>query len=36
MSFEQFEPYNNEETVKFKGLKNLIIKDIENFIESIN
>ena len=27
MSFEQFEPYNNEETIKFKGLKNLVIKD---------
>ncbi len=24
---EQFEPYNNEETIKFKGLKNLFIKD---------
>ena len=24
---EQFEPYNNEETIKFKGLKNLVIKD---------
>lgn len=27
MSSEQFELYNNEETVKFKGLKNLVIKD---------
>lgn len=34
MSFEQIEPYNNEETVKLKGFKNIIIKaSLENSVE---
>ena len=36
MSFEQVEPYNNEETVKVKGIKNLIIKEsLEKSVEHI-